>query len=210
MIDPHIDPAQIVRDIIYAVRGHLAEFGEHKVMHPHRLGSPCGHSSRPPFLKSPTSSFLVSTEMTGCPALWKACTSALMCSNWAFRSGCAVPSRASAVGLQAVAQLFQQICHQFMADLMALVVEFVSQLTHALASPPQRRFRIAAELSGSTNCSRSCSKVASLVTVRLAPAAGAADPVARGRASAAASSVRPWLMACRETPVARATAEMPP
>ena len=37
-------------------------------MHPDRLRLPLGRNSRPPFLKSPTSSFFfVSTEITGCP-----------------------------------------------------------------------------------------------------------------------------------------------
>ncbi len=45
-------------------------------------GCPLGRNSRPPFLKSPTSSFFfVSTEITGCPAAWNAFTVALTCSN---------------------------------------------------------------------------------------------------------------------------------
>ena len=45
-------------------------------------GSPFRRSSRPPFLKSPTSSFfLVSTEIAGSPAAIAAFTVALMCSN---------------------------------------------------------------------------------------------------------------------------------
>ena len=51
-------------------------------MHPDRLRLPLGRNSRPPFLKSPTSSFFfVSTEITGCPAAWNAFTLALICSN---------------------------------------------------------------------------------------------------------------------------------
>ena len=51
-------------------------------------------NSRPPFLKSPTSSFFfVSTEMVGWPAAWNASIWALMYSNRAFRSGWFVPSR---------------------------------------------------------------------------------------------------------------------
>src|SRR3954471_13102200 len=57
-------------------------------------GWPLGRSSRPPFLKSPTSSFFfVSTEIAGWPAVWQAFTRALMYSNWASRSGWLVPSR---------------------------------------------------------------------------------------------------------------------
>src|SRR3954453_4801371 len=57
-------------------------------------GWPLGRSSRPPFLKSPTSSFFfVSTEIAGWPAVWQAFTCALMYSNWASRSGWLVPSR---------------------------------------------------------------------------------------------------------------------
>src|SRR5829696_7708359 len=57
-------------------------------------GCPFGRSSRPPFLKSPTNSFfLVSTEIAGSPAAWNSFTAALMCSNWASRSGWLAPSR---------------------------------------------------------------------------------------------------------------------
>ena len=53
-----------------------------------------GRSSRPGFLKSPTSSFfLVSTEIAGSPAAIAACTTVWMWANWASRSGWLVPSR---------------------------------------------------------------------------------------------------------------------
>ena len=89
------------------------------------------------------------------------------------------PLAGLAVGLQAVAQLFQQICHQFVADLVALVVEFVSQFTHALAGPAQWRFRIA-----TTQRFNQLLQVVQQGRVLgdrpLAPAAGAADPHGRG------------------------------
>jgi hypothetical protein len=59
----------------------------------HRLRLP----ARAPFaagvLEIPTNSFfLVSTEIAGSPWRRYARTRALMCSNWALRSGCRVPS----------------------------------------------------------------------------------------------------------------------
>src|SRR3954463_5695006 len=48
----------------------------------------------PPFLNRPISSFfLVSTEITGWPAAWKAHAWALMCANWPSRSTWLAPSR---------------------------------------------------------------------------------------------------------------------
>ena len=93
--DADIDPSGIGGDVVDAIGHRLAEFGDLEVMHPDRLRArPWGRNSRPPFLKSPTSSFfLVSTEITGSPAAWNAFTSALMCSNWALRSGWLAPSR---------------------------------------------------------------------------------------------------------------------
>ena len=51
-----------------------------------------------------------------------------------------------AVGLQAVPQILEQFCHQAMADLVALAVEFRSQLAHTLAGPAQGRLWIAATI----------------------------------------------------------------
>jgi hypothetical protein len=57
-------------------------------------GRPLGRSSRPPFLKLPTSSFffLVPTEITGCFRLKADFTFPLRCSNRALRSGWLAPS----------------------------------------------------------------------------------------------------------------------
>src|SRR4051795_3440122 len=52
-------------------------------------GDPLGRHARPPFLKSPTSSFfLASTEITGSPAASAALTLASMKANWVDSSGC--------------------------------------------------------------------------------------------------------------------------
>src|SRR5260221_14521921 len=64
-------------------------------------------------------------------------------------------------------------------------------------------------VSGSTNRSRSSRRLASLLTVVLRP-----PPIRRIRPSVvppfSCSSLIPWLMALRESPVARETAEIPP
>src|SRR4051812_33284428 len=94
VIDAEIDPSGIRGDVVDAVRRHLAQLGGAKSCTRTASGWPLGRNSRPPFLKSPTSSFFfVSTEIAGWPAVWQAFTCALMYSNWASWSGWLVPSR---------------------------------------------------------------------------------------------------------------------
>ena len=42
MVDAEIDPAGVGGDVVDAVGRHLAEFGDHEVVHPHRLGLALG------------------------------------------------------------------------------------------------------------------------------------------------------------------------
>ena len=99
MVDADADPALVGADVVDAVGHGPAQFRDDEVVHAHLLGlGPCGRSSRPPFLKSPTSSFfLVSTEMAGCRRAESARCASLMCSNCASRSGCWRPSRVLAL-----------------------------------------------------------------------------------------------------------------
>jgi hypothetical protein len=48
------------------------------------------------------------------------------------------------VGLQAIAQLMQQVGDDLMADLMLHPLQLFAQLAHALAGPSQRRLRVTA------------------------------------------------------------------
>src|SRR5271163_5031089 len=92
--DADADPAVVGSNVVHAIGSDLAKFRDLEVVHPHRFGVPLRRSSRPLFLKSPTSSFfLVSTEIAGSPAAIAARTVALTCSNWALRSGWLLPSR---------------------------------------------------------------------------------------------------------------------
>ena len=182
MIDPDIDPAQIVGDIHTRRTGPPYRVREHKVMHPHHFGFAWRTQFPTTILEVADQFFLlVSTEMMGCPALWKACTSALMCSNWALRSGWAVPSRVFRVGLQAVAQLFSASwrpvfdgCNWWPWSLSS------SANLRTLLQVQRKGDSGSPRLNGSTNCSRLCNKVALFGHRPLAPTAGAADPQRRG------------------------------
>src|ERR1700730_17015384 len=89
VVDAYADPASVGREIIDTIRHRPTQLLDQEVVDSHlfRLtfrpprpnslirrswprtfsGCPCGRHSRPPFLKSQTSSFfLVSTEITGC------------------------------------------------------------------------------------------------------------------------------------------------
>src|SRR6516225_8599833 len=58
--------------------------------------------------------------------------------------GMAVALRSLAVALQTVTGLIEQVADQGAADLVTLRVQRLRQAAHALAGPPQRRFRITA------------------------------------------------------------------
>src|SRR5208282_1711409 len=58
--------------------------------------------------------------------------------------GMTVALRSLAVALQAVARLIEQVADQGAADLVTLRLQRLRQVAHALAGPPQRRFRITA------------------------------------------------------------------
>src|SRR6187200_1217007 len=57
VVDADTHPPRVSRDVIDAIRHGATQFGDQKVVHPHASGCRFGRSSRPPFLKSPTSSF---------------------------------------------------------------------------------------------------------------------------------------------------------
>ena len=68
---PTLTQPSVGGNVIDAIGRHLAEFRVDEIMDANLSGLPSGCHSRPPFLKSPTSSFfLVSTEITGSPAAW--------------------------------------------------------------------------------------------------------------------------------------------
>src|SRR5207253_6529182 len=58
--------------------------------------------------------------------------------------GVAVALRGFAVALQTVTRLIEQVGDQGAADLVTLRLQRLRQAAHALAGPPQRRFRITA------------------------------------------------------------------
>ena len=106
-------------------------------------GLPFRCHSRPPFLKSPTSSFfLQSTEITGQPAATAAFAAWLMCWNWASRSGWEAPPWFLTFGLQRVAKQPHQHRHRREVRLRGPSrAARTSDLTHTLGSPPQKRLR---------------------------------------------------------------------
>jgi hypothetical protein len=94
VIDADVDPSFVARDIIDSVRNRLAQFLVDEVVDPNGFGI----ARRPPLAPAVSEVtdllfFLVATEMTGWPLVWNLRTCRLMCSNWALRSGCELPSR---------------------------------------------------------------------------------------------------------------------
>jgi hypothetical protein len=70
VVRAHVDPAGVRDDVVDAVGHGPAQLAVGKSWVPTRIGSPLGSHSRPLFLKGPTSSFFVSTLITGAPPSW--------------------------------------------------------------------------------------------------------------------------------------------
>src|SRR3954462_7568856 len=94
MVDAQAHPAAVVQRIVDPVRRHLAQGLVREVVHVDRLGRAFRPVVAAAVLERTISSFfLVSTEITGWPAAWKAQARALRCANWPSRSGWLAPSR---------------------------------------------------------------------------------------------------------------------
>src|SRR5436190_1608348 len=120
--------------------------------------------------------------------------------------GVAVALLGLAVGLQAVARRIEQFGHQGAAHFVALRLQRLCQPSHALAGPPQRRFRIPAGRWFDQRLEiREQGRV--LANRRLAPRP---RPPNRADGSSCANSFRPRPIVLGTMPVAIATAAMPP
>src|SRR5438105_2479869 len=126
----------------------------------------------------------------------------------------AVALRGFAVGLQTVTRLTEQVGDQGAADRVTLRLQRLRQVAHALAGPPQWRLRI-------TACRRLDqgleigSSLGSLEIVLWRPAPGrrirGGEPaLAEAGGSSCANSFRPRPIVLGATPVAIATAAIPP
>ena len=117
------------------------------------------------------------------------------------------------VALQAVARRVEQFGNQA-ADLVALLLQLSGEASHALAGPPQRRFRIPSRrrfdqrLEIRDQCRVPRLREGRLLTIAgLRPAPGRRT---RCDGSSCANSFRPRPIVLGAMPVAIATAAMPP
>ena len=158
---------------------------------------------------SPTSSFfLVSTEIAGSPVAWKAVSSALMCSNWALRSGWLAPSRVLALACRLKPSRCSRRPTSFWPALKPRSASVADRwrwllLTHSKAASGSPRI---------DDCTRSRSAAKSPGCVSIA---GLRPPPARrtrppSAAVPARRSARPRPMVLRAIPLARETAVTPP
>src|SRR6202023_3842800 len=128
--------------------------------------------------------------------------------------GVAVALRGLAVALQTVTCLIEQVADQGAADFVTLRLQRLRQTAHALAGPPQRRFRIPAgrrldqgfEIGEQRRIPR-LREGRLLEIVGLRPAPGRRT---RSDGSSCANSFRPRPIVLGAMPVAIATAAMPP
>src|SRR5674476_1163924 len=171
-------------------------------------GSPAGCHSLPPFLYGPTSSFfLVSTLITGSPAVRCCPAWSLRWENWASRSGCcppsivlALPCRLKPCSCSSRATVSAPTrCPAEVSSPASLRVDSVVQHSEDSGSP--RRV-------GSTSLSSATSSAGSVAVTVLRP-----PPSRRTRFSGAcpdSNSATPAEIRDRDTPLAWATAAMPP
>src|SRR5271166_1487145 len=172
-------------------------------------GRPFGRSSRPPFLKSPTSSFFfVSTEITGWPAAWNAFTSALMYSNCASRSGWLTPSRVLLFACRLKPRRRSRRPTNFWPAMKPRSASAADRrrwllLTHRKAASGSPRID---DCTSSFNASKSPGWV-SIAGLLPPPRRRTRPPNCSAPAS---RSARPRPMVLRATPVARETSATPP
>src|SRR6201984_1389069 len=128
--------------------------------------------------------------------------------------GVAVALRGLAVALQTITRLIEQVADQGAADLVTLRLQGLRQTAHALAGPPQRRFRIPAgrrfdqgfEIGKQRRVPRlRGGRLLEIVGLRPAPR----RPLRSDRSSFA-NSFRPRLIVLGAPPVAIAPAATPP
>ena len=176
-------------------------------------GLPFGWYSRPPLRKSPIDSFfLVSTEMTGSRSCRRCEACRLMNSNWAFRSG--FDERPSKDFW--FAWRLNPNCSSRRATVRAptgcpWAVNSLARRSVLLLV--QRSGDIgSSRVAGATSRSRAGSSSGSLASARLRPPPGRRirpGPTSTLDAASPSSSKPRWTVR-RATPVARATASMPP
>ena len=128
--------------------------------------------------------------------------------------GVAVAFRGFAVALQTVTRLIEQVANRGAADLVTLRLQRRRQTAHALAGPPQRRFRIPAgrrfDQGFEIGKQRRVPRLRGgrlLEIVGLRPAPGRRT---RSDGSSCANSFRPRPIVLGATPVAIATPAIPP
>jgi hypothetical protein len=209
VIDPDIDPTHVVQAIVDAIRGRLTEFRDHQVVDPYRFGITLGAQFASAILEVANQFLLLGIHRNDrLPVALVGLDLGIDVHElgvpvWMRRAFAGL-----AVGLQAVTQVLQQFCHQPMAGLVPWQLSSAASL-RTLLQVHRRGDSGSPRLTGSTSCSRSRTRVASLATVRLRP-----PPALRIcltlLAAGSPNSCRPMSMARRETPAARATADTPP
>ena len=168
-----------------------------------------GATPRPPFLKSPTSSFFfVSTEIVGCRCRCDRANDLGDVPKLRVAIGMLAALARLDVALEAVAEGVQQLRDHRVADVMAQPVQRHGQRAHAPARPAQRRIGIAGRR-----------RLHQRVQVPQQRRVGDGRPLAsatggrlrdggRGRRTCRSRSPR-WIVDAA-IPVARATSAMPP
>jgi hypothetical protein len=215
MVDTDTHPPGICGKIIDAIGHRSAEFFDQEVVHPDLFRAPLRPILAAIVAKVTDQFFLLGVDRDGW-LLFGQSGSHLRVDMGELRIpvGMAVALLSLAVCLQAVARCIEQFAEHGAAYLVALLLQRLGQSSQALAGPPQRRFRIASRrrfdqrLKVFDQCRVPRFREGRLLTIAgLRPAPGRRT---RAEGSSCANSFKPRPMVLGASPVAIATAAMPP
>src|SRR6266446_3036189 len=176
MVDAHVDPAGIASQVVHPIRRRSPQALHGEVVNPHVLRFSLRVPFSPRVLKIAHQFLLFRVHRHRRFTCGKA-RGGLRIEVFELPIAIGVLAALArlAQSLQAVAQLVQQLAHQLMRDLMSQVLQFLGQLAHALARPPQWRLRV----SPRHRLHQSFQVLAQagvLAHVALAPASNPSDP----------------------------------
>ncbi len=181
MVDADTDPAGVGPQVVHPIGDGPPEARQHEVMHADRRGLPLGGPFPPAILEGAHQFLLLGVDRDRrLPSAQAGPDPGVDVLELRVAVGVVRPFDRLPVGLQAVAQLVEQLRHHPMAGAVPLPGQFRGQPADALARPAQGRLRIPAR--GRLDQRLQVRDQRRILLDRpLAPAARAADPAGRQR-----------------------------
>src|SRR6266446_4789529 len=145
MVNPDIDPPEISRQVVDAVGYRAAQFPDQEVMDPDLFRIALRAILAARVAEIPDQFLFLGVDRDHRLLFRQSCGHlGVDVAELRIPVGVAVALLGLAIALQAVARIIEQSGDQGAAHLMTLRLERLRQSAHALAGPPQRRFRVTA------------------------------------------------------------------